>query len=526
MPRVRETVFAAAVGSLTLPLAAFPQGVEVSGTLRDAPHIIPLEGEAGTYFSGSFQGAGAVLTLGGTDAPTLRQLAKGTGGAERVHFVTTAPGSQLQISGPKGAQYDLQLTVPERLADQAAPRDALMSPRLREAMVALAEGEDATQVWADLAADGTPLVEEGTSDSQWLTFLYFGAQHNVRLLGGPSSDHDWLSRLGDSAIWYRSYQVPSDTRLSYRLAPDVPQIAGDWREKRIAILASAAADPENRSPWPATAPDAWQQWSTVSLPDAPQQPGYEQAQGRHPDLETEVFASTKLGNSRRLDLYRSPQFDPRDPEAILLLMFDGPRAVEEWEIPQMLDALTTSGRLPSVAAVFIDPIDFAHRSEELPGNARFSAFLAEEVLPHALAYFGLKHHRARTVLAGASYGGIGATHAALDRPESFGAVISLSGSYWWSPSGGQGPRDGLTYMSERLIREGVPQGLRSYIAAGAFEVDPTGAHDIRETSRQVHATLRALGAQSHWRLYSGGHDGFVWRGAFADGLLHLFARQE
>ncbi|WP_176695332.1 alpha/beta hydrolase-fold protein [Phaeobacter sp. B1627] len=532
---------------MILPLQAFGQDVSISGTISADSILIDLKAHAGDYFSGTLTGQDLHLYQNEPEQPRMRLLAQGSGGAERVHFIAQTEESRLELVGPDGAAFDLRLMRRPLSADQSAPTSAPESPALRAASTQLAAGKSEDDIWSQLAATGTPLVE-GEGDKAILTFLYRGAQHNVRLLGGPSSDHDWLSRLGTSDIWFKSYHVPWDTRLSYRLAPDVPQFDANWRQKRIAILATAAADPANRSPWPPAAPDRWHQWSTVSLRDAPDQPGFPVGRGVVSNLRTEDFTSDILGNRRAVSLYRSPGYDPADEDAILLFMFDGPRAISELQIPGMLDTLTVSGKLPSVAAVFIDPIDGTHRGAELPGNPKFSAFLADELLPYVLGKLGAAHQRERTVLAGASYGGIGSTNAALDRPESFGAVISLSGSYWWSPEGQEVADNGLSYVANRLISRGnatetaventagqtpgqmaeqtVGQaaGLRSFIAAGHFETSPDGQYEIRETSRQVHGILRALGEESHWREYSAGHDGFVWRGAYADGLLALFGQ--
>ncbi len=523
MPRVRQLALAAAVGSMTLPLQAFGQDVSVRGTISQDSIVIELEARAGEYFSGTLTGQDLSLYQNEAEQPRMRLLAQATGGAERVHFVAQTEESRLELVGAEGAAYDLHLTRRPLNADQTAPTSIPDSPALREAEKQLAAGKSKDAIWTQLAANGTPLVE-GEGEKAMLTFLYRGALHNVRLLGGPSSDHDWLNRLGTTDIWFKSYQVPWDTRLSYRLAPDVPQFDAPWRQKRIAILATAAADPANPSPWPPDASDRWHQWSTVSLRDAPVQPGFPVDPSAKSYLRTEDFTSEILGNTRAVSLYRSPGFDPADQNAILLFMFDGPRAISELQIPGMLDNLTLSGALPSVAAVFVDPIDVAHRGAELPGNPKFSAFLANELLPHVLGKFGMAHHRERTVLAGASYGGIGSTNAALDQPERFGAVISLSGSYWWSPEGQERADNGLCYVANRLIAQGDAAELRAFIAAGHFETSSDGQYEIRETSRQVHGVLRALGAESHWREYRAGHDGFVWRGAYADGLIALFGQ--
>lgn len=40
---------------------------------------------------------------------------------------------------------------------------------------------------------------------------------------------------------------------------------------------------------------------------------------------------------------------------------------------------------------------------------------------------------AQTIVGGGSYGGLAATFAAFQHPELFGNVLSMSGSYWWTP---------------------------------------------------------------------------------------------
>ncbi len=80
-----------------------------------------------------------------------------------------------------------------------------------------------------------------------------------------------------------------------------------------------------------------------------------------------------------------------------------------------------------------------------------------------LAQMGIQASASHTIIAGSSYGGIGATWNALQHPEIFGNVISMSGSYWWAPK----DKD-----PEWLIREieMMPtQPIRFFLEAGLFE---------------------------------------------------------
>nr|WP_245155740.1 alpha/beta hydrolase-fold protein [Paracoccus ravus] len=143
------------------------------------------------------------------------------------------------------------------------------------------------------------------------------------------------------------------------------------------------------------------------------------------------FCQRPLGNRRQITLSRPANFGPKDPELVVALIFDGVRAISEMDAPRMLDSLTRQKRLPPVLSVFIPSIDSETRSRELPENADFADSLADELLPEIARLTGIRPSPQRTVLAGASYGGLGAATIALHRPEAFGNVPSMSG-----PSGG------------------------------------------------------------------------------------------
>ncbi len=514
---LRRAVFLTAVAlaaGASLPPPAVAE-VLSEGRVPAEGLAVPLDVAPGSYVEGALDARVPLrLHLIERNGAHRRQLTEGAG--RQAFRIVTEPETLLELTGPEGTDYTLSLDRVVPVEAQTVPAEAPRSPAMTALETHLSDGGDTAAFWAARAAEGTPMIER-VDGRTVMTFLYRGAERNVRLFGGPSADHDWLARLGRSDVWFRSYEVPADTRLAYRLAPDIPDIPGSARERRTSILATAAADPLNRAPWPADAPDAFNRWSTVALPGAPDQPGFPAAPSVL--LEEARLDSVLLGNSRRLILWRSEDFDPADPDALLLIVFDGPRAVEEMEVPGALANLVREGRLPPVAAVFIDAIDSDTRSRELPGNPRFADFLADELLPVALDLFDLSPHPDRTVLAGASFGGIGAANAALSRPDAFGAVVSLSGSYWWAPD----PQyaDVLPWTARRLLTS-PKHPVRFFVSAGAFETSHDGTHDINVSSRLFHAFLTAQGYETTWREYGSGHDSFVWRGALMDGLLALY----
>ncbi len=453
----------------------------------------------------------------------VRRLLDGATGEALFQFVTDG-GQALRVTAREGGGAFV-LTVTRRVPPerQETPVPVPLSPTVARLAEEVRAGGTTDAFWAMLAERGTPLVEPHGEGEAVLTFAVRGAERNVRLLGAPSGDHEALERLGTSDVWYRSFVVPATTRLSYQIAPDVPELPGPPRERRVAILATAQADPLNRHPWPADAPDRFGRSSTVELPDAPEQPGL--APGGAPgdvprgSLTRLRFASARLGNEREIILYRPAAFDPARPDTVLLVLFDAGPYTTRVPTPAILDALITDGRLPPVVAAFVANPDQDARARELPGNAVFADVMAGELLPTVARAAGLTPRPERTVLAGSSYGGLAAATIALAHPEAFGNALSLSGSFWWHPAGSAAERPEHV---ARIVVERPRVPVRFHLSAGLFETGHGGTAGILDTSRHLRDVLEAKGYAVSYREYAAGHDYLAWRGALADGLIALF----
>lgn len=503
-------------------------------TGRETAELV-LDLEPGSYLFASFPVTTASLTLDleAPDGAFLRRLLQpgdargdfnlviGSRGERLVARFRGGPSDAAQ-AGPLVLTFD-KLVAPSDLHARAdtSPVD---SPRLRALVEGLATAEAPQALlqafWDEMAEQGTPLVEPAENGKSRLTFLYRGARSNVRILGSPSADHDLMHQLPGTDVWYRTYLVPDDTRLSYRLAPDIPDVPGTFWENRVAILATARRDPLNKAPWPAEAPDAWRQKSVVELPQAPAQPFVSRQPGTAAGtVETVDFTSVSLGNTRQVSLYRPADFDPQDPETVLLVLFDGASYQSDVDVPAMLDQMQADGVIPQTAAILVSNPDGKARSAELPGSADFSQVMAREIVPFGQECLGLAVPAARTVLSGSSYGGLASMRLALDHPEVFGNVLSMSGSFWWSPEGT--PATDAEFIARRAVSE-PRKDLRVFLTAGLFETSRDGSLDILNTNRHLRDVLEARGYPVTLREYAGAHDYLVWRGALADGLLALF----
>ena len=454
------------------------------------------------------------LDLVGADGRHIRRLADALEGRTTVQFVAPDAPANLALTAVEAGSARVTLQALAVPPEAAAPPPQLISPTLSALARKVAVGGGTEAFWAEVARQGTPLVEARDDGQVLLTFLARGVRANARLIGAPSSDHEWLSRLAGSDVWFKSFVVPPETRLSYRIARDVPALPGSPRERRMALLATAAADPLNHHPWPADAPDAFNQESVLELPGAPAQPGIGDPAPPRGALSRFRLTSRRLGNTRSITVYTPAGFDPADARNRLLILFDAKAYLTKVPTPRILDALTGTGRLPPTLAVFVSEIDPETRSRELPGNQAFADFMADELLPEIRARSGIDIPADRTILAGSSYGGLAAMTVALAHPERFGNVIALSGSFWWHSDGSS---EGVAEQVARTPR----RPLRIHLTAGLFEGGHPGTGDILGSTHHLRDVLDAKGYAVTGRDYAGGHDYLVWRGALGDALLAL-----
>ena len=130
-------------------------------------------------------------------------------------------------------------------------------------------------------------------------------------------------------------------------------------------------------------------------------------------------------------------------------------------------------------------------------------------------------------IGGCSLGGLTATCAAYRHPETFGNVLSQSGSYWWIPPPDPAKPDTDPSYVSRLFINSPKLPLRFYLDAGSLETDRDGdGSSILVTNRHLRDVLRAKGYQVFYQEFQGGHDYVSWRGTIADGLILLGGKSE
>ena len=116
------------------------------------------------------------------------------------------------------------------------------------------------------------------------------------------------------------------------------------------------------------------------------------------------------------------------------MLFDGQIYRKNYHIVTFIDQWVKRGEIPPLYVVMVDSISSEQRGKELPPNEQFPQFLDEELMQW-LAQKGINIPPGRTIVSGSSYGGLASSWNAMKLPHRFGNVLSMSGSYWWSPEG-------------------------------------------------------------------------------------------
>lgn len=407
--------------------------------------------------------------------------------------------------------------------------------------------------WLEVARCGTPLTEPLANGRWQVTFIWRDPQgcelastyQRVWININCITDHHQaaepqsLQRLRGSDVWYWQTELAADWRGSYCFIPCLDEhlpeqvaenahttlyLARHWWQKRLAF-----STPDLFNPCRAWPDAGGHFFSGLHMPQAPQQLAWQEldnyaiTNGRctpaaPADLQRHLWQSQRLGNTRQVWVYSTGESHPQQrPLAILL---DGQFWAQQMPIWQPLMQLTQAGQLPPAVYVLIDVIDQQQRSRELACNEQFWLAVQQELLPQVANWAPHSQQAATTVVAGQSFGGLSALYAALQWPESFAAVISQSGSFWW-------PRRDLLQLQPEpedacwLIRQLEQQQLVSHAKLKVFL--EAGVHEklIHQVSDRMATLLRTHGHQVHYRVVAGGHDALCWRGGLLDGLqLH------
>lgn len=411
-----------------------------------------------------------------------------------------------------------------RLSPPVAPVAIQTATRLRRQLAAGSQ-VDASHFWREANSLALPLVTaiNGADDEREVTFLWRAASPlrgvYVRLNRVTDKDNvakGMMTRLPTTDIWHLTLRLPASYCGSYTMVEIPPETPGETVLQLGSRFASLVgkADPLNSAPGINVRGNA--QESVLALDHAPAQEEWSGCRAYAGQLFTSEHRLA--GQRRRVRLYL-PDVPVVQPLGLLVLT-DGEIWFDHLGVSAAIDAAIRSGRIAPVAVLGIDNINARERIAILGGRRELVLDIAERLLPALRAKYPEQRwaDRTQTVLAGQSLGGVTALMAARHAPESFGLVLSHSPSMWWTPDNCNRPdhfsAEERSWVSEHVLSAPSP-AVRMHLCVGSLEGSTV------PQVKQLHEKLRAAGVESHYSVYTGGHDYAWWRGALIDGLRLL-----
>ena len=204
------------------------------------------------------------------------------------------------------------------------------------------------------------------------------------------------------------------------------------------------------------------------------------------------FKSKAIPNTvRRYWIYVPVKYDPKSPPNLLVFQ-DGQRAINPQgplNIPVVLDNLIAKGDIPQTLGIFITPGNTGaehypdnlgtgnpnHRAQEYDAlSDAYTRMLIDEIMPEVAKTYKFTDDPKKRAIGGTSSGAICAWTVAWHRPEAFGNVISMIGSYTsigYVPATADHPMipGGDTYPG--LIRKNPIRPIRIFLQDGTADLN-------------------------------------------------------
>lgn len=374
--------------------------------------------------------------------------------------------------------------------------------------------------WSTLATHHTPLIEPDSDGCSLVTFLWRGDQHTKNVvvitpLALINFDDAVLRNLPGTDVWYKTYRMPNDARMSYRFAVNDSLVPFDREPNFFARMKTWRTDPNNPRQFdvgmgitasvlelPGAPSDKW----TIKSPSTPQGA-----------LTKFDFSSQLLHNQRLAWIYTPANYDASKTYPLLVVM-DGDSYTSLIPMPTILDNLIAAKAIPPVVAVLLGNAPDNAREAEMNCNRAWSDSVAKEVLPWLRTRHNLKFAEGNITIIGDSLTGLAAACAAHDYPELFGKVISQSGSYYRAPAGEE-----PEWLARHLARE-PPIPVQFYLEIGLLETAfvPSRDPSMLTANRHLRDVLTAKGNRVHYVEHYSGHEHLTWRATIADALVWSF----
>ncbi len=378
-----------------------------------------------------------------------------------------------------------------------------------------------------------PLVDELENGEVLMSFLWCDAPEQnpadaLILSANALVDHRELEACEFEqllpGLWSITLQVPADWIASYRITvhrgADLPLWRRETERRAIRLAADAGGiDPLNplvgasmngapvsiaRGPMTPSSsilaqptPDLVRQGPSLGGTGTASENGMAQ----HPRMTRHQLWDENCQRLRDLWVYQPPAAAAKTP---LVLVHDGATWVNFLNIRATLDAAISQGLIEPLHAVFVDSTNTDLRGDELPVSEGTTRSLAEQFLPWARRFLPVSNAPKRTLVTGASYGGLAAVLTVLEHPSLVALAIAQSPSLWH------------TDLRQDLAE--LDPSVRLLVQAGCYETE------IFSSCQQAldHIGSSTSSEQIEFQQVSGGHDWAWWNDKLLEGLAYFF----
>jgi enterochelin esterase-like enzyme len=350
-----------------------------------------------------------------------------------------------------------------------------------------------------VATRSFPLV-----DGRRCLFVYRGEAEGVHLMHRIS----WLpprlplTRAGSTPFWHLAFDLPETSRIEYKF------------EVTAGGTTSLIEDPLNphhaRDPFGTTSVVHGAGYETPewTLPDPETRPG---------SLQELLLPSRALGRDAHITLYRPARYR-RERRYPLLIVHDGGDFLRYAGMKTVLDNLTHRLELAEMLVAFTHPVQ---RLDEYAADPRHAQFIADELLPWLAAYESVRDEPSARGLMGASFGAVATLALASSRPQTFGRLALMSGSFAFTdigPNRRGAVFDPVVKFMNGFREKPVRVAEQVFVSCGAYE-------PLIYENRSLIPLLIDTGMEVRYAEARDGHNWENWRDRLRDGLTWLFPGQ-
>jgi len=360
-----------------------------------------------------------------------------------------------------------------------------------------ASAPDAEAVDGFVQAHDVPIVEDThctfllrrEADEAWIC---------QRVVGLP--DRIPMRRVENTDLWYLVLELPEGSRVEYQIEI---RRGEDYERFNDPLNDKLSHSPMGSSSVCFGAGYETPDWA---LPDP---------EARAGELRDLLVPSRALGRDARVTVYVPARFRPTATYP-LLVVHDGGDFLQYASMQTVLDNLIHRLDVADVVVAFTYPED---RLEEYADSDAHSAFLTDELLPALETSLPLVGQRAGRCLLGSSFGGVASLAAAYRSPETYGALVLMSGSFVFTDIGsdhGGGPVfDPVVDFVNRYRAAPVRVADRLFMTCGVYE-------PLIVPNRSMVHVFEGTGMQVRYTEARDGHSWENWRDRMRDALAWIF----